>query len=88
MTKKCSYADFNDLERIRVYMEYHPEIFTDELMEYLSFYFLSYYQVRKTIKKLYPSIIKKMVKNNEIDVIPNRYEEEYQKRKKRQGHKL
>ena len=84
--KKYSYGDFDDIDKIRVYMEYHPEVFTDELMEYLANTYLNYNTVRSTIKEQYPRVIREMIENNEIDIIPSYYGEEYQKRKEQQRH--
>ena len=69
-----TYADFNRLEKIRVYMEHHKEeVFTPEFMKILADRYLNYYTVRERIKKLYPSIVKELLKNNVINIIP--YEE-------------
>ena len=67
-----TYADFDKLEKIRVYMEHHKkEVFTPELMKILADRYLNYYTVRERIKKLYPSIVKELLKNNVINIIPN-----------------
>ena len=67
-----TYADFNRLEKIRVYMEHHKkEVFTPEFMKILADRYLNYYTVRERIKKLYPTIVKELIKNNVINVIPN-----------------
>ena len=36
MKMKFEKGHFDELEKIRIYMEYHPEVFTEELMEYLA----------------------------------------------------
>ena len=70
--KKVTYADFNKLEKIRVYMEHHKEeVFTPEFMKVLADRYLNYNTVRERIKKLYPSIVKELLKNNVINIIPN-----------------
>ena len=70
-----TYADFDRLEKIRVYMEHHKEeVFTPEFMKILADRYLNYYTVRERIKKLYPSIVKELLKNNVINVIPNETE--------------
>ena len=84
--KRYSYGDFNDIEKIRVYLEYHPEVFTDELMEYLADTYLNYNTVRNAIKEQYPRIVREMIENNEIDIIPSYYGEEYQKGEEQQRH--
>jgi hypothetical protein len=67
-----TYADFDKLEKIRVYMEHHKEeVFTPEFMKLLADRYLNYYTVRERIKKLYPSIVKELLKNNVINIIPN-----------------
>jgi len=67
-----TYADFNRLEKIRVYMENHKEeVFTPEFMKILADRYLNYNTVRERIKKLYPTIVKELIKNNVINVIPN-----------------
>ena len=77
------YANFDELEKIRYYMEYHKkEVFTPEFMKLLADRFLNYNTVRERTKKLYPSIIRELVQNNIIDIIPN--ETEYAKKGQKQ----
>ena len=72
---KKTYADFNKLEKIRVYIEHHKkEVFTPEFMKVLADRYLNYNTVRERIKKLYPSIVKELLKNNVINIIPNEQE--------------
>lgn len=72
---KVTYADFDKLEKIRYYMEYHKkEVFTPEFMKILADRYLNYFTVRKRIKKLYPSIVRKLIENNVINIIPNEKE--------------
>lgn len=72
---KITYADFDKLEKIRVYMEHHKEeVFTPEFMKILADRYLNYYTVRERIKKLYPTIVKELIKNNVINIIPNEQE--------------
>ena len=72
---KLEYANFNRMEKIRVYMEHHKEeVFTPEFMKLLADRFLNYYTVRERIKKLYPSIVKELSENNVINIIPNETE--------------
>ena len=67
-----TYADFDKLEKIRVYMEHHKEeVFTPEFMKILADRYLNYNTVRERIKKLYPTIVKELLKNNTINIIPN-----------------
>ena len=70
-----TYADFDKLEKIRVYMEHHKEeVFTPEFMKVLADRYLNYNTVRERIKKLYPTIVKELIKNNTINIIPNETE--------------
>jgi len=72
---KITYADFDKLEKIRVYMENHKEeVFTPEFMKILVDRYLNYNTVRERIKKLYPTIVKELIKNNVINIIPNETE--------------
>ena len=72
---KVTYADFNKLEKIRVYMEHHKEeVFTPEFMKLLADRYLNYFTVRNRIKKLYPTIVRKLIENNVINIIPNEKE--------------
>ena len=72
---KVTYADFDKLEKIRVYMEHHKEeVFTPEFMKVLADRYLNYYTVRNRIKKLYPTIVRELIKNNTISIIPDEKE--------------
>lgn len=67
--KKCGH--FNELEKIRIYMEYHKdEVFTEELMNELADKFLNYHYVRTKIKELYPRIVEADIMNN-VNLIPD-----------------
>lgn len=79
MMKKLKYAKFNDIDKIRIYLEKHTEVFSDELMEYLADTYLNYHTVRNAIKEQFPYIVKELLDNNKIDVIPNDYEKECKK---------
>lgn len=76
---KLRCGEFNELEKIRIYLEYHPEVFTEEFMAELADRFLNYYNVRKKIKELYPMILREDIKDN-INIIPNNYEEVFRKK--------
>ena len=81
--KAFEYANFDELDKIRYYMEYHKEeVFTQEFMKLLADRFLNYNTVRERIKRLYPSITRELVKNNVINIIPN--EEELEKKRQEQ----
>ena len=53
--------------RIRIYLESHPEVFTQELCQELADRFLNVNTIRKTIKQEYPMWLKK--KRNNFYVI-------------------
>ena len=56
-------------------MEYHKkEVFTPEFMKILADRYLNYYTVRNRIKKLYPTIVRELIKNNTISIIPDEKE--------------
>ena len=81
------YSNFDELEKIRYYMEYHKEeVFTPEFMKLLADRFLNYNTVRERIKKLYPSIVRELIENNTIDIFPNEETEYNKKRQKQRRH--
>ncbi len=81
------YANFDELEKKRYYMEYHKEeVFTPEFMKLLADRFLNYNTVRERIKKLYPSIVRELIENNTIDIFPNEETEYNKKRQKQRRH--
>ena len=81
------YANFDELEKIRYYMEYYKEeVFTPEFMKLLADRFLNYNTVRERIKKLYPSIVRELIENNTIDIFPNEETEYNKKRQKQRRH--
>ncbi len=81
------YANFDESEKIRYYMEYHKEeVFTPEFMKLLADRFLNYNTVRERIKKLYPSIVMELIENNTIDIFPNEETEYTKKGQKQQWH--
>ena len=81
--KAFEYANFDELDKIRYYMEYHKEeVFTQVFMKLLADRFLNYNTVRERIKRLYPSITRELIKTNVINIIPN--EEELEKKRQEQ----
>jgi len=66
------YGNFGEMEKIRIYLEYHPEVFTEELMELLAKRYLNYLTVRKKIKTMWPELCRKNI--NKFNIIPNDYE--------------
>ena len=79
MKRKYEYGDFNELEKIRIYLEYHPEVFTNDVMEELADRFLNYNNVRKKIKELYPMIVRADIADN-INLIPDDYEQVFKEK--------
>ena len=74
------YANFDELEKIRYYMEYHKEeVFTPEFMKLLADRFLNYNNVRKKIKELYPMIVRADIADN-INLIPDDYEQVFKEK--------
>lgn len=65
------YGKFDEMEKIRIYLEYHPEVFTEEFMELLAKRYLNYLTVRKRIKEMWPELCRKNI--NKISIIPNDY---------------
>lgn len=66
------YGKFDEMEKIRIYLEYHPEVFTEEFMELLAKRYLNYLTVRKRIKEMWPELCRKNI--NKISIIPNDYD--------------
>jgi len=76
---RLQYGDFNEMEKIRVWLEYHQEVFTEDFMAELANKFLNYYNVRKKIKELFPRILRMDIIDN-IDIIPNDYGEVFKEK--------
>jgi hypothetical protein len=66
------YGTFDDLEKIRIYLEYHPEVFTEKLMQQLAERYLNYLTVRKTIKNMWPILCQENRDN--FNIVPSDYE--------------
>ena len=66
------YGNFDEMEKIRIYLEYHPEVFTEEFMELLAKRYLNYLTVRKRIKEMWPELCRENI--NKISIIPNNYD--------------
>ena len=54
--------------RIRIYLEKHPEVFTQEFCEYLAESFLNLNIIRKTIKEVYPEWVRNNI--NDFYLLP------------------
>jgi hypothetical protein len=76
---KAEYGDINELEKIRIYLEYNPEVFTNDFMEELADRFLNYNNVRRKIKELYPRIVREDIADN-INLIPDDYEQVFKEK--------
>lgn len=66
------YGKFDEMEKIRIYLEYHPEVFTEEFMKLLAKRYLNYLTVRKKIKEMWPELCRKNI--NKFNIIPNDYD--------------
>ena len=66
------YGNFDEMEKIRIYLEYHPEVFTEDFMELLADRYLNYLTVRKRIKEMWPELCRQNINN--FNIIPNDYE--------------
>ena len=66
------YGNFDEMEKIRIYLEYHPEVFTEDFMELLVDRYLNYLTVRKRIKEMWPELCRQNINN--FNIIPNDYE--------------
>ena len=66
------YGNFDEMEKIRIYLEYHPEVFTKDFMELLADRYLNYLTVRKRIKEMWPELCRQNINN--FNIIPNDYE--------------
>lgn len=74
--EKKSLNDLSRTEKIRLYLNDHPEVLTEKLMAWVASYFLNYGYIRMRIKELYPEIIHKNIMNNNFVRIPDHYDEE------------
>ena len=66
------YGNFDEMEKIRIYLEYHPEVFTEDFMKLLANRYLNYLTVRKRIKEMWVELCRKNKDN--FNIIPNDYE--------------
>ena len=66
------YGEFDEMEKMRIYMEYHPEVFTEDFMELLADRYLNYLTVRQRIKQMWPELCRENIDN--FNIIPSDYE--------------
>lgn len=76
--EKKSLNELTRTERIRLYMNDHPEVLTEKLMTYVAAFFLNYGYIRLRIKQMYPKIIYENMMNNNFVRIPDHYNEQEQ----------
>ena len=67
------YGNYDEIDKMRIYLEYHPEVFTEEFMEELANKYLNYLTVRKKIKEMWSILCIENINN--IEILPNNYEE-------------
>ena len=75
MSKK-SFDELSKTEKIRLYLNDHPECLTEKLMTWVASYYMNYGYIRMRIKELYPQIVKENLMNNNFVVTPDHYEQE------------
>ena len=63
-------TNFTREEKVRLYLERHPEVFTDDFMEMLADRYLNCNTIRRTFKDMYPAILIQDIIPN-LHVIPN-----------------
>lgn len=66
--KRATKRDLSKMEKIRLYLDMHPEVFTEEFMEEVSRKFLNYNTVRKFVKDNWCKITEELIDN--ITIIP------------------
>ena len=74
--EKKSLNDLSRTEKIRLYLNDHPEVLTEKLMAWVASYFMNYGYIRLKIKELYPQIIHENIMKDNFVVIPDNYEQE------------
>ena len=66
--KMATKLDLDEVEKIRLYLDLHPEVFTEEFMEEIAQKFLNYHTVRKYIKDNWYEITAELI--DDITIIP------------------
>lgn len=80
--KKMEVKTFDELsktEQICLYLHDHPEVLTEELMTEVAARYMNYAHIRYMIKQMFSQILLDNVKNDNIVIIPDHYEEESEK---------
>lgn len=75
MTEK-KMSELSQSEKVRLYLNDHPEYLTEKLMSWVASYYLNYGYIRMRIKELYPEIIHKNIMMNNFVRIPDHYNEQ------------
>lgn len=73
---KKNMNDLSRTEKIRLYLNDHPEVLTEKLMAWVASYFLNYGYIRMKIKELYPEIIHENLMKDNFVIVPSKYEQE------------
>lgn len=73
---KKSFDELSKTEKIRLYLNDHPECLTEKLMTWVASYYMNYGYIRMRIKELYPQIVKENLMKNNFVVTPDHYEQE------------
>ena len=74
--EKKSLNELSKTEKIRLFLNDHPEYLTEKLMTWVASYYMNYGYIRMRIKELYPQIVKENLMNNNFVVTPDHYEQE------------
>ena len=74
--EKKSLNDLSRTEKIRLYLNDHPEKLTEKLMSWVASYYMNYGYIRLRIKELYPEIIHENIMMNNFVRIPDHYNEQ------------
>ena len=74
--EKKSLNDLTRTEKIRLYLNDHPEKLTEKLMTYVSAFYLNYGYIRLRIKQMYPDIIHENIMKGNFVIVPSKYEQE------------
>ena len=74
--EKKNMNDLSRTEKIRLYLNDHPEVLTEKLMAWVASYFLNYGYIRMKIKELYPEIIHENLMKDNFVIVPSKYEQE------------
>lgn len=74
--KEKKMSELSQTEKVRLYLNDHPEKLTEKLMSWVASYYMNYGYIRLRIKELYPEMIHQYLINDNFVRIPDHYEEE------------